>query len=212
MRSLLAPGRAWRARGRPDTAPAFGGARFGGGRPYATIVLVGAGCAAWIASRAEPVVNVKLAIIGPLGGDWWRLLSSQFAYGNGVYAFSALVTVGLFGWLLERRHGPVVVLALFLGAGVIGGLLALAVYPFPVLSGANAGALALLAAWAAPEWRAGNSGPYDDADLLGAAAIAALLLALPFAIYGVSWLAGVSGGALGFLVGLGLGRLAEREP
>ena len=38
------------------------------------------------------------------------------------YAFVAIVTVALFGWLLERRHGPVVVLALFFGAGAAGAL------------------------------------------------------------------------------------------
>ena len=36
----------------------------------------------------------KLAIVGPLHGDWWKLFTSQFAYGNGLYAFVALVAIG----------------------------------------------------------------------------------------------------------------------
>ena len=53
--------------------------------------------------------------------------------------------------------------------------------PFPLVSGGNAAALALLAAWAAPDLRRARAGAYYEGDLLGAAAIAALLLAMPFA-------------------------------
>ena len=48
----------------------------------------------------------------------------------------------------------------------------------------------------------GSSRDYYEADLLGAAAIAAVLLAMPFARPEVSWLAGVIGGTLGSTVGL----------
>ncbi len=58
---------------------------------------------------------------------------------------------------MERRHGPLVVLALFLGAGVSGGLVAEVLYAEPVVSGANAGALALLAAWAVPDLEAARA-------------------------------------------------------
>ena len=68
---------------------------------------------------------------------------------------------------------------------------------FPIVSGANAGALALLAAWAAPRPVAARAGDYYEGDLLGTAAIAAVLLAMPYARPEVSWLAGVTGGALG---------------
>ena len=66
-------------------------------------------------------------------------------------------------------------LALFIGAGAAGALVATAVYPLPIVSGGNAGALALLAAWAAPDLRAARAGAYYEGDLLGTAAIAALL-------------------------------------
>ncbi|HEY4451366.1 MAG TPA: rhomboid family intramembrane serine protease [Solirubrobacteraceae bacterium] len=196
-------------RARATYAPA----RWSGTRPYATIALVAASCAAWVVFHAEPSLYAHMALIGPIHGEWWKLFTNEFAYGYGLYAFFAIVTIALFGWLLEQRHAPWVVVALFFGAGVCGALVAEAVYPLPILSGGNAPALALLAAWAAPDLRAARSGGYWEGDLIGAGAIAALLLVMPFArtFSELSWLAGVVGAALGLLVGLGLQRLGERE-
>jgi membrane associated rhomboid family serine protease len=154
----------------------------------------------------------KLIVFGPLHGDWWRLVTSQFAYANGffaiVYAFTVLAAVAIFGWLLQQRYGAAVVLALFLGAGVAGAVATLAVYPHDaIVSGANGAALALLAAWAAPDLRAASRRSYYDGDLLGAAAIAAALLAMPFARPEASWVAGITGGVIGLAVGVGLARV-----
>ena len=178
-------------------------------RPYATVGLVLASCIFWVLLRANFVSALNLVVIGPLRGDWWKLISAQFAYLNGWYAFFALLVIAVFGWLLERRHGPLVVLALFLGAGALGALAASAAYSVAIVVGGNAGALALLGAWAAPDLRAARAGDYYEGDLLGAGALAALMLALPFARFEASWLAGVIGGAVGLLIGLGLGRAAD---
>ena len=183
--------------------------RWAAERPYATIALVAASAAMWVIQRAEPEVYFRAALLGPLRGDWWKLLTNGFAYIDGWYAFVAILAVAIFGWLLERRHGPAVVLALFLGAGAIGALLASAAYPFALVSGGNAAALALLVAWAAPELEEARAGVYREGDLLGTGALAALLLALPFARPEASWLAGVTGGLLGLAVGLGINRLGE---
>jgi membrane associated rhomboid family serine protease len=180
-------------------------------RPYATIALVAASCAVWVVWHAKPDLYAQMAVIGPLRGDWWQLFTNAFAYLNGVYAFVALLAVAIFGWLLERRHGQFAVMALFLGATATGSLAALAVYTVPIVSGANAAALALLAAWAVPDLEAARDGEYYEGDLLGTGAIAALLLAMPFARPEASWLAGVVGCAMGLIVGLGLHRLADAE-
>ena len=45
---------------------------------------------------------------------------APFTYDNTGYAIVALGTIALYGWLLERRHGPVLVLVLFALAGVGG--------------------------------------------------------------------------------------------
>ena len=196
----------------PRRAPvSYGSGRGEGSPPYATIAIVALSCVAWVAWHAGSTVAFEMKIVGPLSGHWWRLFASQFVYSNGVYAVTTLVAIAIFGWLLERRHGPAVVLALFLGGGAAAALLAVAVYPVPVLTGGNAGALALLGAWAAPDIRAMRAGDYYDGDLLGAGAIAALLLAMPCAIVVCSWLAGAAGAAIGLLAGLGLSGLAERE-
>jgi hypothetical protein len=178
-------------------------------RPYATIAIVAAGAVMWVLLRAGYFSAGKLAVAGPLHGDWWKLFTTQFAYvAGGLYAFVALLAVAIFGWLLERRMGALFVLALFFGAGAAGALVALAVYPFPAVLGANTGALALLAAWAAPDLRAAQGRDYYEGDLLGAGALAALLLAMPFVLRlpEASWLAGVTGAVLGLLVGAGLQR------
>jgi membrane associated rhomboid family serine protease len=188
-----------------------GPSRWAAERPYATIALVAASAVMWVVAHAEPVVLAHTAIVGPLRGEWWKLFTHEFAYTDGVYAFVAILTVAIFGWLVERRHGPAVVLALFFGAGAAGALVAGAVYPFPLVSGANAAALALLAAWAAPDLESAREGGYRDGDLLGAGALAALLLAMPFARPEASWLAGVTGAVLGLLVGLGMQRLGRAE-
>ena len=165
----------------------------------------------WVAWRGGFVQLDKLVIIGPLNGDWWKLFTSQFAYANGLYEFVALVATAIFGWLLERRHGPVVVLALFLGAGAAGALVASAVYSDAVVSGANGAALALLTAWAIPDLEAARAGIDYDGDLLGVAAIAALLLAMPFAQPQASWIAGITGAVIGLVVGLGLSRMRQSQ-
>lgn len=196
--------------------------------PYATIALVTLGCAGWVLVRggflgAVHVAGLgdvsgtyvsffKIAIGGPLHGDWWKLLSSPFAYLNGLYAFIALLATAIFGWLLERRRGPAIVLAVFFAGSVTGALAALALYPEPIVSGANAGALALIAAWSIPDLRAAGSGRYYEGDLLATAAIAALLLVLPYARPEASWLAGVVGALVGSIAGLGLDLADSQEP
>src|SRR5277367_2586821 len=181
-------------------------------RPYATIALVALGCAGWVLLRGGYVDIGKLMIIGPLDGDWWKLFSTQFVYLNGLYAFVTLFAIAIFGWLLERRRGPAVALAVFLGAGATGALVASAVYAEPLVSGGNGAALGLLAAWAVPDLMDARAGNYYEGDLLGVAAIAALLLAMPYARPEASWLAGVTGAVVGLVLGLGMYRLDSPDP
>jgi membrane associated rhomboid family serine protease len=187
--------------------------RWAAERPYATIALVAASCVLWVTVHAEGALYGHMAIYEPLHGDWWRLFTYEFAYVSGVYAFVAILAVAIFGWLIERRHGPAVVIALFFGAGAAGALVAAAVYSLPVINGANSAALALLAAWAAADLRSARAGAYREGDLLGAATLAVVLLVMPFALEPPepSWMAGVVGGAVGLLTGFGITRLSELE-
>jgi drug/metabolite transporter (DMT)-like permease len=79
-----------------------------------------------------------------------------------------------------------------------------------VALGGNAAALALLAAWAMRDVLARRRGREDDADMLGTLAIAVLLVLMPLATDDANALAGLVGGVVGIVLGLGLARLRER--
>lgn len=185
--------------------------------PLATIALVACTCLVWIATRGGflGIDPGRLVVAGPLHGEWWRVVSSQFTYfysgsssatGAGVYQFACLFAVALFGTLLERRHGPWAVLGLFLLGGAGGALVASAADIQSLVVGGNGGALALLCAWAVPDLLARRAGVDYDGDLLGTAAIAVVLLALPVARPESSALAGGVGVVAGYLCGLALAR------
>jgi hypothetical protein len=177
-------------------------------RPYATIslVLVGiVGCVLW---RTGLVGLQHIIVVGKPGTHWWRVVSGAFVYNNLGYAFACLGAVALFGWLLERRHGPIAVVAVFL-IGAAGGLAVTAViYPFPAALGGNGGALALLCAWAVPDLLTLRRGEEFEGDLLGTAVIAAVIALMPLAAPGASWVSGGVGAAAGLALGLPLSRLA----
>ncbi|MGI8922054.1 MAG: rhomboid family intramembrane serine protease [Solirubrobacteraceae bacterium] len=192
-------------------------------RPYASIALVMAS----VVTTLLPVAGVFAAergiVVHPLGGEWWRLLSGNFIYGdiyhsfpnssafaNTVYLFVALAIVAIFGSGLERRHGPVVVLLVFLVGGAAGMAVATELGgPDLAVGGGNAGGLALLCAWAVPDLLARRRGEDPDSDGLGLIALAALLLAMPLATDVADPLAGVTGGLVGLLLGLPLARLGR---
>ena len=83
---------------------------------------------------------------------WWRLLVAPFTYVNTGYAFVALGAIAVYGWLLERRHGP---LRRARAVRARRGRRRRGRPPptrrCPLALGANGGALALLIAWAIPD-------------------------------------------------------------
>ncbi len=179
-------------------------------RPYATILLVILGLVGTLLWRTGLGGSNELEILGKPGSHWWRLFTAAFTYNNTGYAILTIGTIGLFGWLLERRHGPVAVLGLFLVGGV-GGLAATsAVYPIPFALGANGAALALVCAWATADLLALRAGDDIGGDMIGAAVIGVVVALMPLAVPGASWVADAVGVLTGFAVGLPLARLAAR--
>ena len=178
-------------------------------RPYVTIALVVASVVVSLVARFRPQVAADLLLGGPVDGEWWRVVTTQFLYGSTSYEVATLSAVFLFGWLLERRHGWWAPLLLFFGAGSAGMAL-VAVADNGVALGGNAAALALLAAWAMRDVLARRRGREDDADMLGVLAIAVLLVLMPLATDDANALAGLVGGVVGIVLGLGLARLRER--
>jgi membrane associated rhomboid family serine protease len=176
----------------------------GDSRPYATAALVLAGMIGTVLWRTSLGPD-QLAVIGKPGSQWWRLLSAPFIYENTGYAFVTLGAIGLFGWLLERRHGRIPVLVLFAIGAVGGTAVTAAAYPVPIVLGANGAALALVIAWALPDLLALRAGEDIDGDLIGAGVIAALVALMPLVAH-ASWLSD----AVGALAGLAFGWLLAR--
>src|SRR3954451_11999051 len=187
-------------------------------RPWATIFAVSACFAFYLLGVAGALSATDLIIIGPIAGDWLRPFTAPFVhigggggvFAGGAYQFATLVGVGVFGWLLERRHGAWIVVVLFLLGGAGGMALESVIDPSPLGLGANGFALALLVAWAMPDVMAWRRDEDWEGDLLGTATIGLVLLLMPLAVPGCSAIAGFTGVLAGLLLGLPLARLSER--
>jgi hypothetical protein len=184
----------------------------GDSHPYATWLLLLAGFAGTLLYRAAAVGSTTAIHLWAANGNhtWWRLLVAPFTYINSGYAFVALGTIGVFGWLLERRHGPTVVLLLFAIGGIGGTAVALEVTKHTLFLGANGGALALLCAWAVPDLIDVRNGHEIEGDLIGVGVIAAAVAAMPLIGADASWVADGVGVVTGGVIGLALTRLAAR--
>ncbi len=142
--------------------------------------------------------------------EYYRTVTTLFFYVSTGYEVVALGAIFLFGWLLERRHGAWATLLVFFAAGAGGMFLAIAGDDVVIATGGNGAALGLLAAWAMRDVLGRRRGIEDDSDLLGALAMAAILILLPLASEEASALAGLGGGVIGVVLGTVLARLPER--
>ena len=178
-------------------------------RPYATIILVLASIVVTIAANAGMAVD-DLVLTVQTTDEYYRTVTTLFFYDSTGYELVALGAIFLFGWLLERRHGAWATLLVFFASGAGGMFLAIAGEDVVIATGGNGAALGLLAAWAMRDILARRRGVEDDSDLLGALAIAAVLILLPLATEEASALAGLGGGIIGVILGVMLARLRER--
>jgi membrane associated rhomboid family serine protease len=173
-------------------------------RPYATLALVLLSLFGYLVLSVASPADIALA--GPVDGEWWRVATTLFLYGNAWYELAAVLAIGIFGWLLEQRHGPFVVLGLFALCGAGGAALTAVIDPTPLAIGGNGAAMGLLCAWAVPDLIARARGEEYDGDLLGTLVIALVVLLMPLAVTEASAIAGFAGGAIGLLCGLVLAR------
>jgi membrane associated rhomboid family serine protease len=191
---------------KPGEIPGIRGDR----RPYATISIVLASLLVTLGARAGlwPVDDLVLLVTNT--DEYYRTLTTLFVYGSTGYEIVCLGAIFLFGWLLERRHGAWATLLVFFVGGAAGMFLAIAGDDVVIAAGGNGAALALLAAWAMRDVLGRRRGIEDDSDLLGALAIAAILILLPLATEEASALAGLGGGLAGVVMGTLLARVPER--
>jgi membrane associated rhomboid family serine protease len=176
-------------------------------RPWATGALVLAALLVTVALSTSAVTHDDVGgILLPLDGDWWRIGTYALAYDNAGTEFVSLLAIGIFGMHLERRFGPVALVATFLLAAAAGGALTEVLEVYPALGG-NGAALGLLAAWLVDDRLAERRGDERGNDLLGVAVIAAVLLLIPLADEEASWAAGLGGAATGAAIGAAISPL-----
>ena len=176
-------------------------------RPIATMALVALGLLWWLA--VVPLRDEGIAlVIDPLG-EWWQVLTAPFVHLSRWYQFAGLGAVAIYGWMIERRHGWLSMLLVWLVTATGGMAVVKAIDPEPFAMGATAGALGLLCAWAVPVllFRRKHGEDNDDADMLGTGVIFALLALMPAARDEVSMIATLAAIVLGSLIGLLLYRI-----
>jgi membrane associated rhomboid family serine protease len=181
-------------------------------RPYATVALMLACIASALIYAADPGLDLGYVAV-PFEEQVWRFFVTPFLHTDQLgYGFVALVAVGIFGTMLERRFGPLPVLAIFVLAGAAGAALTALLEtppllddrPFYLVFGANGAALGLLCAWLVDDRLAARRGDDRENDLIGVYVIAAVLVLLSLTTEEANIAAAVGGAAVGALIGLAL--------
>jgi membrane associated rhomboid family serine protease len=169
------------------------------GRPNATFALLILSLVGFLVLPFVADADVGLV---SLSGAAWKYASSAFLYPNAWYQLAVLLAIGIFGWRLELRHGPVLVIALFLACGVGGNAIAAALGQHDLIFGAPGAAMGMLAAWALPDLVRMRRGVEHDGDLIGAAVLFVVVAAMPLVTPFANPVATFSGLLLGALTGL----------
>jgi membrane associated rhomboid family serine protease len=188
-------------------------------RPYATLALIVVCVLAALVHAADATRDLGYLFVSDLvQDDIWRWFVTPFLHGDQLgYAFVALVAVGIFGTLLERRFGRVAVVLIFILAGAAGSALSVLLETPPLLEdtplwpvwGANGAALGLLCAWLVDDRLAARRGEDRENDLLGVYIIAAVLVLLSLTTEAANIAAAVGGALVGSFVGLLLPRFTR---
>ena len=189
-------------------------------RPYATFALVLVCVLAILIDAADQGRDIGyLFVKTATHTEAWRWFATPFLHSDQIgYAFVALVPVGIFGTLLERRFGPVAVVLTFVLSGAAGSALAAGLETPPLLSdlpawpvfGANGAALGLLCAWLVEDRLAARRGDDRENDLLGVYIVAAVLVLLSLTTEEANIAAAVGGVLAGSVLGLILPRVIRR--
>ena len=187
-------------------------------RPYATLALILACVVLTLVYTANEMDLGWLIVPVAEYEDVWRWFAAPFIHGDELgYAFVALVAVGIFGTLLERRFGPVAVVLTFVLAGAAGSGVAVSLETPPLLTdasawavlGANGAALGMLVAWLVDDRLAERRGEDRENDLLGVYVIAAVLVLMSLTTPEANIGAAAGGALAGALIGLLLPRFAR---
>ncbi len=193
-------------------------------RPYATGALILVCLIGLLLYAADPGLELfdpgYLFVSESFDDDVWRWFTTPFLHADQLgYALVALFAVGLFGTLLERRFGPVLLVLTFILTGAAGSALAATLETPPLLAddlsewpviGANGAALGLLCAWLVEDRLALRRGDDRENDMLGVYVIAAVLVLLSLTTEEANIGAAVGGALAGSVIGLLLPALSRK--
>jgi membrane associated rhomboid family serine protease len=178
-------------------------------RPWVTIAAVLVPAVLLIVERAGGLTPSDVgAIVGPVGSEWWRYLAAPWVFDDVGYLFVVAVALALFAPGLERRLGAPATAILLLAAGSLGMLAAAGLENAlgeggVIAAGGNGVALGALCAWYVIRRDEAEALADDSLDWIGVAIAAAVLVLLPVVDDWANFPAGVAGGVVGALAGLG---------
>jgi membrane associated rhomboid family serine protease len=188
----------------------------GPSRPYATMAAILGPAALLLVGEASGATLAGIgALVVPIEGEWWRLLSAPFAYADVGYLFVVAIALAIFAGGIERRLGSFATGFLLLACGSLGMLAASGVADargeLVVIAGGNGMALGAVAAWFALRRAEARRAIDQDYDPIGVAVATAVLLALPIFESTADVFAGLAGGVVGGLAGLAASALRPSD-
>jgi membrane associated rhomboid family serine protease len=176
-------------------------------RPYATLAaILGSALLLFVYEASGNSLTAFGGLVIPFEDDWWRHITSPFAYADVGYLFVVALGLAIFSTGVERRLGTVPTAVLLLACGSLGMLAASAVADaqggFELIVGGNGMAVGAVAAWFTLRRAEARGAIEEEYDAIGVAVAAAVLLALPLFVPSADFFAGLAGGAIGALAGL----------
>ena len=152
--------------------------------------------------RASPIVVLGAQINDAVqAGQWWRVLTATLLHDGLTHLAFNGYALYVLGPQLERGVGSVAFAALYLAAGLAGGIAFLVGAPGPVAVGASGAIFGLFGAYLAAAW-ANRDTPAGRAGLTQLGVLLAINLALPLLIPRIAWQAHLGGLLAGVAVGL----------
>jgi membrane associated rhomboid family serine protease len=208
--------RARRARRRQKAAARRASRAMAAERPWVTIAAILLPAVLLVVERAAALSPYDVgAIAGPVGSEWWRYLAAPWVFDDVGYLFVVAVALALFTPGLERRLGIPATAILLVAAGSLGMLAADGLESALgeggiVAAGGNGVAFGALCAWYVVRRDEAEALADEALDWIGVAVAAAVLVLLPVVDDWANLPAGIAGGIVGTLAGLGATTLGRR--
>jgi membrane associated rhomboid family serine protease len=195
-----------RKRRRRVPRPGRPGFEISPGWPYATLTVILGSAILLLVQKATGWGLVSFGgLITPLETEWWRYLTSPFAYIDVGYLFVVGLGLAIFGTGVERRLGTLPTAAMMLACGSLGMVAAEVVASsqdeFVIIAGGNGIALGALAAYFVLRRAESRDAIADQYDWVGIAVAAVTLILLPLFAPTADYIAGLVGGIVGLLCG-----------